>query len=187
MSSDRVRTSCLALLVVCCASGAWGPARAGVLLSVEEALRLAFGDATVERESVFLTEEEIAAASDAAGELVVRALVVRYVARRDGAAAGTAYLDVHRVRTLEETLFVAVRPDGTVDRVEVLSFDEPPDYMPRKGWYEQFDGRGLDDDLRLSRGIRAVTGATLTATATTAAARRVLAVHQAIEGRSALP
>jgi hypothetical protein len=67
----------------------------------------------------------------------------------------------------------------------VLSFAEPPDYLPRKGWYEQFAGRELDDELRLDRGIRAVSGATLTATATTAAARRVLAVHLEIEGREA--
>ena len=39
------------------------------------------------------------------------------------------------------------------------------------------DGRTLDDDLQMNRGLRAVTGATLTATVTTAASRRVLAVE----------
>jgi hypothetical protein len=163
------------------------PADARMLLSVEEALRLAFPDAAIERESVFLTEEELAAATADAGAAISRALVVRYLARRDDAVVGTAYLDVHVVRTLDETLFVVVDPGGEIVRVEVLSFAEPPDYMPRRGWYEQFSGRGLDDELRLERGIRAVGGATLTAVATTAAARRVLAVHRTIEARGRTP
>jgi Na+-translocating ferredoxin:NAD+ oxidoreductase RnfG subunit len=52
--------------------------------------------------------------------------------------------------------------------------------MPREGWYGQYEGRLLDDDLALKRGIRPVTGATLTARATTEAVRRVLALHQVI-------
>lgn len=184
MSSDRrVVPALLAVLLV----AASAPARARILLSLEEALRLAFPGAEVEHETVFLTDAEIAAAAEAAGEPIVRALVVRYLARRQDAPIGTAYLDVHRVRTLQEALFVVIGPNDTIARIEVLSFDEPPDYLPRKGWYGQFTGRGIEDDLRLDDGIRAVSGATLTAVATTAAARRVLAIHRAIEGRQAVP
>jgi len=60
------------------------------------------------------------------------------------------------------------------------SFLEPPDYIPREAWYRQFEGRGLDPDLDLKRAIRPVTGATLTARATTSAVRRVLALHRVI-------
>ena len=52
--------------------------------------------------------------------------------------------------------------------------------MPRKGWYEQYEGQELDDDLALKRDIRPVTGATLTARATTEAVRRVLALHAVV-------
>ena len=61
------------------------------------------------------------------------------------------------------------------------------DYLPREGWYRQFDGRHLDDELHLDRSIRSVSGATLTATATTAAARRILALHHVIERRHEKP
>ena len=76
---------------------------------------------------------------------------------------------------------VTVDPAGRVGRVEVLAFDEPPDYLPRAAWYRQFDGKALDAELDLRRAIRPVTGATLTARATTAAVRRVLAIHQVLE------
>jgi len=65
-------------------------------------------------------------------------------------------------------------------RVEVLSFSEPEEYMPRPKWYEQFQGKPLDDELSLKRSIRPVSGATLTAHATTDAARRVLAIYRVL-------
>ena len=92
----------------------------------------------------------------------------------------SALRDSHRVRTLPETVMVVLGADGTVRRVEVVTFREPLEYMPRRGWYEQYEGQKLDDDLALKRDIRPVTGATLTARATTEAVRRVLAIHAAV-------
>jgi Na+-translocating ferredoxin:NAD+ oxidoreductase RnfG subunit len=82
---------------------------------------------------------------------------------------------------------VVVGPDGEVARIEILAFKEPPDYIPRDAWYEQFSGRELGPDLELKRAIRPVTGATLTARATTDAVRRVLALHEVLRDDGALP
>jgi hypothetical protein len=156
------------------------PAAARVFLTVDEALALAFPRAAVERRTVYLTEVQRQRAGELAGAEVASAIVHPYVATRDGEVVGTAYFDTHRVRTLPETLMVVVDPQGRPVRVEVLSFDEPADYLPRKPWYRQFDGGALDDDLALGRDIHPVAGATLTARATTAAVRRVLALHRVI-------
>ena len=86
------------------------------------------------------------------------------------------------MRTLPETLMVVVDPQGKVARVEVLAFAEPEDYLPPGRWYGQFLGQGLSDELALGHHIRGVTGASLTARATTDAVRRVLAIHQALHG-----
>ena len=75
-----------------------------------------------------------------------------------------------------------VQPDGTVGRVEVLSFAEPEDYLPRPAWLRLFDGRRLDPDLSVGRGLAHVTGATLTTRAIASAVRRVLAVHGIVAG-----
>lgn len=157
-----------------------------VVVSVEEALELAFPGATTLRETLFLTDEQVAEAAELCGFEVSSALVTRYEALDDGGAvAGHAYLDTHRVRTLPETVMIAVGPDGSVLRVEVVVFREPVEYMPREGWYRQYDEETLDDDLALKRDIRPVTGATLTARATTEAVRRVLAIHQVVAAGSA--
>jgi len=161
-------------------------AGATVLVSVEEALSLAFPGATTERETLFLTDDQMQEASELISAELGSALVTRYAATDAGAGLiGHAYLDTHRVRTLPETLMVVVGPDGTVSRVEVVVFREPVEYMPREGWYRQYDGEKLDADLSLKRDIRPVTGATLTARATTEAVRRVLAIHRVVTAGSA--
>ena len=163
--------------------GPASPGLAKVFLTQEEALKLAFPGATVERRSVFLTEAEVSEVAALSGGPRPSALAVAYVATKDGRPTGTAYFDTHVVRTLAETLMVVVSPAGTIARIEILSFSEPEEYLPREHWYAQFPGKALDDELSVKRGIRPVSGATLTARATTEAARRVLALHQVVARR----
>ena len=164
------------------------PAAARVLLTQAQALELAFPGCEVQRQTLYLTAGQVARAGELAGEPLRSALVHAYAARCGGRPAGTAYFDTHPVRTLPETVMVVVDEQGRSARVEVLSFQEPPDYLPREGWYAQFRGRPLDDELRLRRAVRPVTGATLTACATTDAVRRVLAIDRvAREARAAQP
>lgn len=161
------------------------PAAARVFVTVDEAIRLAFPGCQVTRKTAFLKPEQVKRARALAGAEVPSAVVTYYAAARGGQPAGTAYFDTHRVRTLPETLMIVVDPQGKVGRIEVISFREPEDYLPRGVWYQQFLGRSLDPELQLKRGIRPVTGATLTARATTDAVRRVLALHQVIAGAPA--
>jgi hypothetical protein len=154
---------------------------AKVFLTQAEALRLAFPGATVERKTAFLTETQRREARSLSGDdELPAALTPYYVATKDGRAAGTAYFDTHRVRTMPETIMVVVDPSGAVARIEVLSFQEPEEFLPRPHWYAQFAGKPLDDELSIKRGIRPVAGATLTARATTEATRRVLALHRVL-------
>lgn len=162
-------------------------AAAKVFLSQEEALKLAFPESKVERKTAFLTPAQQKEAKKLSGEEELpSALATYYVAARDGHEVGTAYFDTHDVRTMPETIMVVVDPAGKIARIEVLSFSEPEEYLPRPHWYEQFQGKPLDEELSMKRGIRPITGATLTARATTDAARRVLALHQVLR-RSPTP
>jgi FMN-binding protein len=173
-----------AVLVLCLAALPASDAPGKVFITQEEALRLAFPGATVERRSIFLDEAEVAEVARLSGGPRPSALAAAYLATKDGKPLGTAYFDTHLVRTLPETIMVVVSPAGTIARIEVLSFSEPEEYLPRAHWYSQFPGKALDDELSVKRGIRAVSGATLTARATTEAARRVLALHQVAARRA---
>ena len=175
----------LVAVVLCAAAAVTLPLAAKVFSTTEQALGEAFPGCTVERQTVFLTEAQLGRAAELAGEPIESALVHPYRATCGGSHAGTAYFDTHRVRTLPETLMIVVAPDGSVEAIEILTFDEPTEYIPPDIWYEQFLERRLGPGLELKRGIDAVTGATLTAVATTDAVRRVLAVDRVLDERPA--
>jgi hypothetical protein len=156
------------------------PAAAKVFVTTDEALRLAFPGCEVARRTAYLTPGQLKKAKELSGADVPSALVAWNEARCNGQPAGTAFFDTHRVRTLPETLLVVVDPRGRVARLEVISFREPQEYMPRAAWYAQFQGHKLDRELGLTTGIHPVSGATLTARATTSAVRRILALREVI-------
>lgn len=176
----------LPLLIHACLASVTSQAEAKVFLTQAEALSLAFpAGVTVERKTAFLTEAEREEARKLSGVgRLPSALVVFYVGTRDGRGVATAYFDTHVVRTLTETVMILVDATASIARVEILSFGEPEEYLPRPHWYEQFSGRKLDDELSLKHGVRAVSGATLTARATTEAARRILAIDQVLRRRA---
>lgn len=156
------------------------PAGAAVLLSAAEALAVVYPEAEVRRRPLFLTEEQRREVRRLAGTPLASAMVMRYEAYREDSLVGVAYTDTHRVRTLGATVLVVLDSGGAVQRVEVLSFEEPLEYIPRPQWYALLQGRRLDGELALKRGVRPVAGATLTASATVEAMRRVLALHAVV-------
>ncbi len=148
-----------------------------VLLTREKALAGAFpAGVKVQRQSVFLTTQQIAVAKRESGLEVRDHLLIRYA----GSDGRFAYFDSHRVRTLAETVMIVVSADARIERIEILSFDEPSDYFPKRRWLDQLLGRRLDRDLALDGAIRPISGASLTARAIVNASRRILALHRAI-------
>lgn len=153
------------------------PSLARSFLTREGALRLAFpAGAVIQRKTAFLSEADRREVARRTGGALPPGLVVFYTGTSGGTDLGTVYFDTHVVRTEPETLLVLVDPKGAIARIEILSFSEPDEYLPRVNWYGQFSGKTLTDELSEKRGVRPVTGATLTVRATTEAARRVLAM-----------
>ncbi len=150
---------------------------AATYLTQAEALAQAFPDAQIERQGYVLTDAQMKQAADLAGKPLPSALATAYVATRDGAVVGTAYFDVHRIHSQSETLMIVVKPDGALADIVVLAFSEPPKYRAPEAWLKQFLSRKLDNRLNLKQDIQGISGATLTARATTKAVRRTLALH----------
>lgn len=153
-------------------------AGARVLMTQEQALTAAFPGQTVARQKFFLTPEQREAAARESGVAISDSMIVRYAAPN----GSVAYFDTHRVRTLPETVMIVVDNAGAVERVDILSFDEPTDYFPKQRWLDQFRRRKLDRELALKGAIRPISGASLTGTAIVNATRKVLALHHALSG-----
>ena len=155
-------------------------ARARVLVTPEEAVREAFAGAPAEKRTDYLDDAQSAAIAKLAGSPPSSRIVISYRASKEGRSLGTAYFETHLIRTLPESILVVLDPEGRVGKVEILSFDEPDQYLPKKRWMDQFVGRKLDSELSLAKGIRGVTGATLSSRAITQGVRRILATHQVL-------
>ena len=151
------------------------------LLTREEALSAVFPGAQIKSESIFLTEEQQSKVVDLSEGKVPSALIVRYVARKNGEVVGRSYVDTHLVRTKKESLLICLDEGGDLRRIEVTAFLEPAEYLAPPVWYVQYQGRKLDNNLTLQRAIRPIAGATLTGRATNEAVRRVLAIDRALE------
>ena len=156
-------------------------ATARVLMTQEQALAGAFPGGA-KREKFFLTPQQLAAAKSESGVEFSDQLIVRYA----GADGRYAYFDTHRVRTMPETVMILVKgdgkADGAIERIDILSFDEPTDYFPKPRWIDQLRGRKLDRELALDRAIRPISGASLTGRAIVSASRKVLALHHVLTG-----
>jgi len=189
MSSSSARSrgcACGRALLASCALlvSLADPSQGQLRLTQQDALRLAFPEpAIIERHTAFLDDVDIAAARDLAGvgvELASRVVTYYTGVGDDGEPLGAAYFDSHLVRTLHEVLMIVVTPDDRIDRIEVLRFDEPPEYLVPDDWIAQLEGRALDGELSLKGAVVNMTGATLTSEAIVAAGRRVLSVHTVI-------
>jgi len=149
--------------------------------SREEALAMAYPGAVIRAETIFLTDQERKEAAAKAGVEISSSLIACYVATRDGKIVGRAYVDTHQVRTEKESLLILLDDKGLVKRIEVTAFLEPPEYRAPPAWYAQYQGKALNEDLNLQRGIRPIAGASLTASAANQAVRRVLAIDQVLQ------
>jgi len=150
------------------------------LPTTQEALALAFPGAQLTRREHVLTETQAGRVKALAQVDLPGSWTVVYEARKGGQLLGVGFFDTHRVRTLNETLLVAISPEGRILRVEAVAFREPAEYMAKEAWVRQFEGKGLEPQLSLKGAIHPLSGATLTAHAMTDAARRCLALHQVL-------
>jgi electron transport complex protein RnfG len=170
----------LVALVICLGCG-WAGAK--VYISQPQAIQMAFPRTAVERKTAFLTPDQVRQIESLAQTKPDSSIVTYYVARSSTGVEGIAFFDRRLVRTLPVVYMAVVKPSGAIDRVEILSFDEPEDYLPPAPWLKLYRDRVLNNNLTLGRGIPHITGASLTSQAMNDGIRLILATYQvAVKG-----
>lgn len=150
-----------------------------VFLTKQKALSLFFSDtASIRQRTIFLTDNQVSEIQERAKSRVTSKLVTYYVGRDSTGMVGYAFFETHVVRTMPETILILVDADGSIRTVELLAFFEPEDYKPPDRWLALLEGKSLQSDLWLKRGVHNIVGATLTAEAITANVRRTLATFE---------
>jgi hypothetical protein len=156
-------------------------AAAKAFYSKQEALALAFPEAEqVETKTLFLTDDQVQHVSTLASAPVESKLATIYIGRKAGQVLGYAFIETNIVRTLPETFLVVVAPTGVVQKLFVLAFYEPEEYMPSTRWLQQFDQKTLTPSLQVRHDIHGIAGATLSSRAITNGVRKALSLFQVL-------
>lgn len=150
-----------------------------VYLTKDEALAQHFpGASSIDRKTVFLTDLLVDSIQARAKSKVESRVVTYYVGRKGKEILGYAFLETSVVKTMPETFMVVLGQRGNVAAVEMLAFYEPEDYLPPERWLAQFEGKTIQSDLWLKRGIQNIVGATLSAQSITEGVRKILALYE---------
>lgn len=156
-------------------------AHAKIYVSVEQAQRDLFGETALTPHPMALTEaqqDELRKASSVS---------LPFQGNRIWKAADGGWLVVDEVVGKHEmiTYAVALKPDGTVRRVEILEYRESYGYeVAEDKWLAQFIGKGQDAPLKLGKDVENISGATLSSKHVADGVRRVLALYgQVLKGQ----
>lgn len=156
------------------------PSFSTIFYSKNEAMELAFGkDAKVEVLSLFPDKTEQTQIESMAKVKLESGMFSFYVGKKQGKILGYAAIETETVRTKPETLMILLTPEGAIRSVTLLAFHEPPEYQAPDRWFEQFNGKPLDE-MDFSKGIQGISGATLSTRSALNSVRKVVAIYQTL-------
>ncbi len=154
-------------------------AHATVYMSAEQASQAMFPAAKFVDRSVTLTDSQRKTIARASRTGQVPKTQHVWEARTGNGRAGWFLVD--RVLGKHEfiTYAVALTPDGTVKRIEILEYRETYGGEVRNSkWRQQFVGKKFGSQLKLGGDIQNISGATLSSRHITDGVRRLLATYQ---------
>jgi Na+-translocating ferredoxin:NAD+ oxidoreductase RnfG subunit len=148
--------------------------RAPLLVSVVLLPFLAVGAQTPPRAKLAASIARVFGQGARVDSLHVDSNTVLRVSRRDSLLG---FAEVGNVIGKSEpiTFLVAIAPDDRLKDVDILVYREPRGgEVAYEAWRKQFRGKTAADSVRVGKGIRSISGATISVNAVTAGVRRML-------------
>ncbi len=175
-----MRTTAIAPLILVSLAGANSAAFATQYLTVEQAQKVIFPEATAFKAStVQLTLEQMRHMERLAG-LPARSAAWRTVtALKDDTVLGYIVLDDVLGKFELISYAVGLQADTSIKQVEILAYRESHGFEIRNAnWRQQFVGKSAAGQLTVGDGIANISGATLSCTHLTDGVRRIAALAQ---------
>ena len=150
---------------------------AKLLINPFDALHAVYGnDVKIEKKNVLLSIDKAKVVYKQAGMPKGKKIFRTFKVKRGDKIIAYAILISRMVRSKDAAILYMISPDGVIESVEVIAFNEPPEFTPSKQYISQFKGKTDQDTLRVGKDIPTVTGATMGARNVTDGARLSLAV-----------
>jgi len=153
--------------------------QAKLLISPFDALHAVYGkEVKIEKKNVLLTVDKADKVYKEAKMKKGGKIFRTFKVKEGDKVIAYAILVSRVVRTKDAAVLYMISPEGVIDYVEVVAFNEPPEFTPSKQYLEQFQGKSSKDTLRVGKDIPTVTGATMGARNVTDGARLALALFE---------
>lgn len=151
---------------------------ANILISPQEAMLLTYKDAMdISKKNILLSNEQ---AHDVEQEAKVKLSTKIYrifKAQKDKKVLGYGILINETVRSKNAVILYFISSDSILKGIEIIAFNEPPEYLPSKEWNSQFQNIETSKMLRISKDIPTITGATMSARSVTDGSRVAFALY----------
>jgi Na+-translocating ferredoxin:NAD+ oxidoreductase RnfG subunit len=154
-----------------------GSLEAKLLINPFDALHATYGnDVKIVKKNVLLSLEKAEVVYKQAKMKKGSKIFRTFTITKDAKPVAYGILISRVVRTKDAAILYMISPEGIIEGVEVIAFNEPPEFTPTKNYVDQFKGKTANDTLRVGKDIPTVTGATMGARNVTDGARLALAV-----------
>ncbi len=151
--------------------------QAKLLINPFDALHATYGkDVKIEKKNVLLTIDKAETVYKQAKMKKGGKIFRTFKVNKDDKTIAYAILISRVVRTKDAVILYMISPKGVIENVEVIAFNEPPEFTPSRNYIDQFKGKTANNTLRVGKDIPTVTGATMGARNVTDGARLALAV-----------
>jgi len=162
------------------------------LLTKEAAIQKVFGEGVkVVTENKQLTEAQLSKIKERLNnellsmrgsklkEIEVNPNVDFYVAEKDGKKIKVAIIDEEPGKWGPITFIIALDPQGTVTRVEVLNYQEKRGQpIARRSFLSQFEGKNSKSSIKLNKDITGISGATISSNCAVFAVKKAIILYE---------
>lgn len=150
-------------------------------VSVEEVIKTSFKPATlVEPKQLILSKIQFGQVRKYAKTAIDTKVYRYYNIKGKANEIGKAVLITRKVRAKKATVLYAFDDKGTLRFSEIMSFGEPPEYIPSSIWMEQLKNQKKTAKLTVGKDIPTISGSTLSARSITEGARVARAIYELV-------
>lgn len=157
------------------------PLSAKMLISPIDAMKAIYGaNSEVSKKNILLSKAQ-ASKIEQESQVKLDTKIFRfYRATNANKLLGYGILINKKVRSKNAVVLYFISTDAVLKSIEIIAFNEPPEYMPSENWNSQFKDIATTKMLRLSKDIPTITGATLSARSITDSSRVAFAFYNEV-------
>ncbi len=150
-----------------------------LFLKPADAIKAAYPTSTSsKKESILLTNKQASEVQKLIKKKLKSKIFTFYVIKEGDKVIAHAGVYTNKVRSKTGTYITFINPDGKIHSIEVVAFNEPPEYKPKKRWLKLFNDKTINDNIKTRESIPNLSGATLSATSASNTAKLMLAVYE---------